>query len=443
MIEYSRHILPNGLRVLLHRDEATPLVALNLLYQVGARDEQPERTGFAHLFEHLMFGGTSRYPDFDQVIDSLCGESNAFTNNDYTNYYLTIPVADGQVSAANSLGEAADSRLEQVLALEADRMQGRWEMNGDRWEVLEVQKKVVTEEYHQRYMNQPYGDAWMLLRPLCYHRHPYRWCTIGADIRHVQEASVEDVRQFFKRYYTPDNAILALAGNIDEEETLRLVERHFGSIPPSDNPLPPVPERRYAREYPQRKARQLEVHRDVPCDMFYLAWVMADRYSRDYYTYDALSDVLGNGHSSRLYRRMVQQEQLLSEVNAYITGDLDRGLFVVSGKLNPGVTFEQAEEAVHEEMALLASTPIPDRELEKVTNHFENTFVYSQYKAADRALSLCYFEMIGQTQLVNDEPEYYRQLTPHDLQRVAAQKLTRERCCTLRIRGKEEVRTKK
>jgi predicted Zn-dependent peptidase len=415
MVSYRKETLDNGLRVLLHRDDTTPLVTVNLLYCVGSRDERSDRTGFAHLFEHLMFGGTRRYPDYDRVVDELGGESNAFTNNDYTNYYLTLPA----------------QHLQQALRLEADRMRGEWEMEGDGWNVLEVQKRVVTEEYNQRYMNQPYGDVWMLLRPLCYKSHPYRWCTIGADIRHVQEATVEDVREFFDRYYRPSNAILAIAGNIDCHQTLDWVQQEFGTVRRPNEGTSEV--RRSYDEPPQTEARRLEVRRQVPNNAMYMAWVMCDRWAADYYVYDMISDLLSNGHSSRLYQRLVLEEHLFVEINAYITGDLDKGLFVVSGKLCDGVGFSQAERAIEEEIGKLQHTPVGDHELEKVANKFENTFVYSQYKAADRALSLCYYEMIGHVELVDSEPECYRRVSADDIQRVA-QRLTPERCSTLEIK---------
>ncbi len=413
MISYKRKRLENGLTVIAHRDDTTPLVTINMLYQVGSRNERDDRTGFAHLFEHLMFGGTRRYPDFDLEVDALGGESNAFTNNDYTNYYLTVP----------------SQFLEQALLLEVDRMRGDWDIQDDHWKVLEVQQRVVTEEYHQRYENQPYGDTWMLLRPLCYRVHPYRWCTIGADIRHVQEATLADVRSFFDQYYRPSNAILAIAGNIDEEQTLALAERLFGEIQrPLITTRPPLPQ-----EPEQTEARRLEVRRDVPSNALYKAWLMSDRWSEDYYVYDMVSDLLSNGHSSRLYRKLVQEEGLFSELNAYITGELDPGLFVVSGKLNDGISFAQAESAIDDEIRKLQEVPIDAHEIEKVANKFENTFVYSQYKSADRALSLCYYEMIGDLTLVNHEPDHYRTITPADLQRVAC-RLTPERSNTLLIR---------
>ena len=416
MISFSKKTLDNGLRVIIHRDSSTPLVTINILYQVGARNEREDRTGFAHLFEHLMFGGTRRYPDYDLEVDAMGGENNAFTNNDYTNYYLTVPA----------------QHLEQALRLEADRMLGDWDIVNDTWKVLDVQKRVVTEEYHQRYLNQPYGDVWMLLRPLCYKVHPYRWCTIGADIRHVQEATLQDVRDFFDRYYHPSNAILAIAGNVEEDKTLALVEQIFGKI------RRPAPMARaiLPQEPMQTQARRMEVERDVPNNAIYKAWMMCDRWSPDYYTYDMVSDVLSNGHSSRMYRRLVQEEGLFSEIDAYLTGELDPGLFVVSGKMQEGVTSERAERAIDEEIAKLQVQPISEKELEKVANKFENTFVYSQYKTADRAHNLCYFEMIGALELVNTEPECYRHVGTADLQRVA-QCLTPERSSTLIINKKE------
>ena len=416
MISFSKKTLDNGLRVIIHRDSSTPLVTINILYQVGARNEREDRTGFAHLFEHLMFGGTRRYPDYDLEVDAMGGENNAFTNNDYTNYYLTVPA----------------QHLEQALRLEADRMLGDWDIVNDTWKVLDVQKRVVTEEYHQRYLNQPYGDVWMLLRPLCYKVHPYRWCTIGADIRHVQEATLQDVRDFFDRYYHPSNAILAIAGNVEEEKTLALVEQIFGKI---RRPAP-MAKAILPQEPMQTQARRMEVERDVPNNAIYKAWMMCDRWSPDYYTYDMVSDVLSNGHSSRMYRRLVQEEGLFSEIDAYLTGELDPGLFVVSGKMQEGVTSERAERAIDEEIAKLQVQPISEKELEKVANKFENTFVYSQYKTADRAHNLCYFEMIGALELINTEPECYRHVGTADLQRVA-QRLTPERSSTLIINKKE------
>lgn len=424
MIEYLHHVLDNGLRVLLHRDTSTPLVTVNLLYCAGARDENPSRTGFAHLFEHLMFGGTRRFPDFDMVVDELGGESNAFTNNDYTNYYITIP-AEG---------------LQRALILEADRMRGNWDTDGNHWNVLDVQQRVVTEEYNQRYLNQPYGDVWMHLRPLCYRSHPYRWCTIGADIRHVQQATLDDVRLFFSRFYRPDNAILAIAGNIEPSDTLRMVQEAFSDIhPDSSSPVIDIRHRLYPSEPPQTQPRNEDIYRDIPANALYMAWHMCDRWNPAYYAFDKLSDILSNGHSSRLYRKLVQETGLFSELNAYITGDLGPGLFVVSGKLNDNnpAAFSVAQQAIFEQIECLHhdlsnnSTDILS-ELEKVSNKYENTFLLSQYKASDRALSLCYYDMIGNPDLINLEPQLYRQVSVHDLLQSISS-LSSQSCSTLRI----------
>lgn len=404
MIEYVKHILANGLTVLTHEAWDTPMATVNMLYAVGSRNEDPQRTGFAHLFEHLMFGGTRQVPDFDRVVSSLGGESNAFTNCDYTNYYVTLPV-DG---------------LKTALWLEADRM-GGLELTQ---KALEVQQHVVTEEYNQRYMNQPYGDKWLLLRPLCYKVHPYRWPTIGADIRHVVEASLDDVVDFHRRWYRPDNAILAVAAPMKHEDQLALVNDEFGmmndesrtpdshssfTIHHSSLPVEPV----------QQEARHLTVRRNVPLPMVTLAWPMCGSGDAMFRACDLVSDVLGNGESSRLVRRLVHERGLFSEVDACVTGERDPGLMVLSGKLREGVTTDEGAEALRTEARRLADEGVGEYELQKVINKYENTFVYSQYKAADRALGLCYYTWLGDTELVNREPEEYRRVTAVDVQRAA------------------------
>lgn len=397
MITYSSHTLSNGLTLLLHEDADTPLVTLNLLYKVGARNEDPHRTGFAHLFEHLMFGGTKAVPDYDRVVNGMGGEANAFTNNDYTNYYLTVPA----------------NHLEDALRLEADRMRGPLFTQHS----LNVQRKVVTEEYNQRYINQPFGDTWLLLRPLCYDVHPYRWCTIGADIRHVQEASLHEVEDFFHRYYNPNNAILAIAGNIRSDEALQMVDRLFGAIPNTADPAAPLPASLLEPE-PTEPRRQ-EVTRQVPNAAFYKAYLMCDRLHPDFYVYDLISDVLSNGQSSRLYNELVKRQGIFSEVNAFITGDVDRGLFVCSGQLCEGVSVAESEAALDKALMQMCSEPVTDYELRKVVNKYESTFAFSQYKAADRAQALCYYHLLGHTDWVNTEPRNYHPITPADLQRVA------------------------
>lgn len=406
MIQYKKEILGNGLTLITHEDASTPLATINILYKVGARDENPNLTGFAHLFEHLMFGGSPNYPDYDLVVNGFGGESNAYTNNDYTNYYLTFP--------ANALEEA--------LKLEADRMRTLAFSE----ESLRVQQNVVTEEYNQRYMNQPYGDIWLLLRPLCYQTHPYRWSTIGSTIEHVKQAQLSDVKEFFSKHYHPSNAIISIAGNILHDETVALVKKHFGSIPTGTTTIRNLPQ-----ELEPTAPRSLTVHRNVPNDSLYKAYLMCDRFSNDYYAHDILSDILSNGKSSRLNKALVIDQRLFSETNAYITGDIDAGLFVVSGKLCDGVDIHIAEQAIETELQRIATSEIDDKELQKVVNKFESTFVFSQYKAADRAASLCYYDMLGHLEWVNDEPNNYKSITTADVRRIASRLFKPERCCTL------------
>ena len=397
MIEYRKHILANGLTVLTHEAWDTPMATVNILYGVGSRNEDPQRTGFAHLFEHLMFGGTRQVPDFDRVVSSLGGESNAFTNCDYTDYYITVPV-DG---------------LSTALMLEADRM-GGLELTQ---KALEVQQHVVTEEYRQRYINQPYGDKWLLLRPLCYKVHSYRWPTIGADIRHVAEAGLDDVVEFHRRWYRPDNAILSVAAPMKHDAMLYKVEEAFKGLEASKDPKDFNDLK--DREPEQQEARHMTVRRNVPLPMVTLAWPMCGWGNPLYRACDLVSDVLGNGESSRLVRRLVHERGLFSEVDACVTGERDPGLMVLSGKLREGVTTDEGAEALRAEVRRLAAEGVEDYELQKVINKYENTFVYSQYKAADRALALCYYTWLGDTDLVNREPEEYRRVSAADVQRAA------------------------
>lgn len=403
MVSYEKHTLTNGLTVITHEAWDTPLAAVNLLYNVGSRNEEEQRTGFAHLFEHLMFGGTPAVPDFDGVLSRLGGESNAFTNCDYTNYYLTLPAQE----------------LATALRLEADRM-AHLDIS-DR--ALQVQQQVVTEEYHQRYGGQPYGDVWLLLRPLCYKVHPYRWPTIGADIRHVSEATLEEVRSFHKRFYRPENAILAIAAPMKHDAMLRAAAEAWecgigagiASTASASSAL---------AEPGQQAARMEKAQRDVPSPAVYLAWPMCDHFHPHFRACDLISDVLANGDSSRMYRRLVKEQGLLTEADACISGDAGPGLLLLSGKLRDGVTTEEAVEALRAEAYRLAQEGIDNHELQKVINKYENTFVFSQYKAADRALALCYYTWLGDTDLVNKEPAEYHRVTPALLQEAAQQVFT-------------------
>ena len=406
MITYNKTILSNGLTLITHHEATTPLVSVNLLYNVGARDENPEKTGFAHLFEHLMFGGSKNIPDYDYYSNNAGAENNAFTNNDITNYYITLPA----------------QYLETALWMESDRMNELAFFEKS----LQVQRNVVIEEFKQRYLNQPYGDVWLLLRPLAYKQHPYRWCTIGKDISHIENATMDDVKQFFYKFYRPCNAIMSIAGNIDEQATIAMVEKWFGSIPsgtPYVRQLPAEPE--------QTEPRTLTVHRDVPSNAIYKAYKMSHRMCHDYYVYDLISDILSNGKSSRLYNELVVKDKLYTELNAFISGDADEGLFIFVGKLVDGVDMTTAENALLEQIEKLKNDTIEEHELQKVKNKLEITFLYSQYKVLDRAMNLAYFDWLGNIDLINNEPQCYAAVTTDDIKRVANQTFTPQHCSTL------------
>lgn len=411
MINYERFTLSNGLRVLVHTDKSTPMAVMNILYDVGARDENPEKTGFAHLFEHLMFGGSANIPNYDEPLQLVGGENNAFTSNDITNYYLTLP---------------ADN-LETGFWLESDRM---LEL-GFSDKSLDVQRNVVIEEFKQRYLNQPYGDVWLLLRPLAYKVHPYNWPTIGKEISHVADATMDDVKNFFYTHYRPNNAIMVVAGNVELEEVKALTEKWFGPIPAGN-----VPVRNLPQEPVQTEERKLSVERAVPANAIYKVWHMVDRLHPDFYATDLLSDVLSNGKSSRLYQTLVKEKQLFSDIGAYQSGDIDAGLFVISGRLNAGVTMEQAEEAIATELDKLKAEPVEERELTKLKNKLESNNVFGEMSVLNKAMNLAYAELLGDANRVNTELERYQAVTPADIQRVANTLLTAQNCSTLYYNAK-------
>ena len=406
MIHVNKLTLPNGLVVVHNEDRSTRMAALNLLYKVGARDEHPDHTGFAHLFEHLMFGGSVNIPDYDTPVQQAGGENNAWTNNDITNYYVTLPAHN----------------IELAFWLESDRMLGL-DFNP---KSLEVQRQVVIEEFKQRNLNQPYGDDSHLLRALAYKVHPYRWPTIGKDISHIAHATLDEVKDFFFHYYAPNNAILAVTGNITWEETVRLAEKWFAPIPRRD-----VPARRLPREPRQTEARRMEVERAVPVDALYLCFHMCDRLHPDYYAFDMLSDILSNGKSSRLIRRLVIERRICSSVDAYISGSLDAGLIHIVGKPTPGYTLADVEKAVWEELETLKHTPVDEHELEKVKNRYESEQIFGNINYLNVATNLAYFEMLNRAEDINDEVRKYRSVSAGQLRRVAQQAFTTENSNTL------------
>jgi zinc protease len=412
MIQFERYTLSNGLRVIVHTDQSTPLACINILYDVGARDEDPERTGFAHLFEHLMFGGSVNIPSYDEPLQRVGGENNAFTSNDITNYYLTLP----------------SSNLETGFWLESDRMLSLAFSEKS----LEVQRSVVIEEFKQRYLNQPYGDVWLLLRPLAYQVHPYLWCTIGKEIKHIEEARMEDVKAFFHKHYTPANAILVVAGNIVPAQVRTLAEKWFAPIVAA-----PKPVRNLTPEPEQTSYRQLRVQRDVPSSALYMAFHMCDRRDPEYQCMDLISDLLSRGNSSRLYNELVKEKKLFSEVNAYLMGDIDKGLFMVSGKLSEGVDFAQAEQAVFDELDKLCQVPVSDHELQKVKNKMESTFLFGELNVLDKAMNLAYFELLGDAADINKEVGKYMAVTAAQMQQVARKVLRKTNCSSLYYEAKK------
>ncbi|WP_417010415.1 M16 family metallopeptidase [Bacteroides sp.] len=393
-MQINRHILSNGLRLVHSQDASTQMVALNVLYNVGARDENPEHTGFAHLFEHLMFGGSVNIPDYDAPLQLAGGENNAWTNNDITNYYLTVP----------------RQNVETGFWLESDRM-----LSLDFSErSLEVQRGVVMEEFKQRCLNQPYGDVGHLLRPLAYRVHPYQWPTIGKELSHIANATLEEVKDFFFRFYAPNNAVLAVTGNISFEEAVSLTEKWFGPIPRREVPLRQLP-----KEPVQTGERRQVVERNVPLDSLFMAYHMCDRLNADYYAFDILSDILSNGRSSRLNQHLVQEKQLFSSIDAYISGTIDAGLFHISGKPAAGVSLEEAEAAVREELNELQTALVQEHELEKVKNKFESTQIFGNIKYLNVATNLAWFELNGQAEDMEKEVERYRAVTADRLKAVA------------------------
>ncbi len=393
MVKYEKFVLDNGLRLIIHKDPSTELVALNTLYDVGARDEDPNRTGFAHLFEHLMFGGSVNVPEFDKPLQNAGGQNNAFTNNDFTNYYITIP----------------KENLDTALWLESDRMLNL----AFTTESLEVQRKVVIEEFKQRYLNQPYGDVWLKLRPMAYKNHPYQWATIGKSIEHIEDATMEDVKDFFRRFYRPSNAILVIAGNVEVEDVKSRVEHWFGDIPSGEKLARKLP-----LELDKQESEQLLVKGDVPQNALYMAWGMPSRLSSDYYAADLITDLLSRGKSARLYQKLIKELGLFNSVSSYVLGSLDPGLLVVSGMLAEGVTFEDASKAVKDLIAELLEKGPEERELEKVKNKLETGQLVSEGNVLSKAMNLAFYELLGDAEGVNSYLDRYMEVSSEDIVRV-------------------------
>ncbi|WP_308777860.1 pitrilysin family protein [uncultured Bacteroides sp.] len=403
MIHVNHHTLSNGLRIVHNENNSTQMVALNILYDVGARDEDPEHTGFAHLFEHLMFGGSVNIPDYDTPAQNAGGENNAWTNNDITNYYITLPYQN----------------VETGFWLESDRMLSL----SFSPQSLEVQRQVVIEEFKQRNLNQPYGDASHLLREMAYQNHPYRWPTIGKEISHIANATMEEVKSFFYRFYAPNNAILSVSGHISFEETVRLAEKWFGPIPKRN-----IPKRELPQEPRQTAIRRLTVERKVPVDTLYMAFHMCNRHDKNYYTFDLITDILSNGRSSRLVQNLTQKKKLFTSIDSYISGSLDEGLLQITGKPAPGISLEKAEEAIWQELEVLKTQPVSDNELEKVKNRYESEQIFNNINYLNVATNLAYFELLGNAEAINTEVDRYRSVTQEQIQDIARQTFIQDNC---------------
>lgn len=406
MINFEKFTLENGLRVIVHHDNSTPIAAMNIIYDVGARDEDPDKTGFAHLFEHLMFGGSINIPKYDEPLEKAGGENNAFTSNDVTNYYLTVP----------------KQNLETGFWLESDRM---YQLAFSE-KSLEVQRNVVTEEFRQSYLNQPYGDVWLLLRPLAYKVHPYQWPTIGKEISHIQNASMDDVRAFYEKFYNPENAILVVAGDVAADEIFRLAEKWFAPIENAGKNKRNLP-----AEPTQTEHRTLEVERSVPASAIYKVWHTCSRNHPDYHATDLLSDILGNGNSSRFYDQLIKRKKLFTSLDAYIMGSFDNGLFVVSGKIANGTSLKDAETAIETEISRIASDLVAERELEKVKNKVESNLVFGRMNVLDKAMNLAFAGLLGDATDVNLEGDKYRAVSAQKLRETAQEIIQPTNCSTL------------
>ena len=406
MIQFEKTTLANGLRVIVHTDISTPFVAVNVCYNVGAKHEDPDRTGFAHLFEHLTFGGSQHVPDFDTPIQNAGGTNNAFTTNDITNYYITIPA----------------NNIETALWLESDRMLGpKFTKKG-----LEVQRKVVIEEFRQRNLNKPYGDTWHLLRDLSYKVHPYRWPTIGLIPEHIEKATLEEVKDFFFHHYAPNNAVLVITGNIEPKHAFSLAEKWFNDIPERE-----ITNNLIIAEPLQTIDREITVIREVPVDTFYIAWHMSSRLHQDFYAADLLSDILSGGNSSRVEERLVKGQKLFTEADVFLSGENEPGLFVATGKINEGVDYEFARDEMIKEVRQTAESLITAHELEKVQNKVEAEQVFNEIGYLEKAMQLAAYEILGDAGLINEQAACYRRVTPEDIRRVAADVLREGNCNTL------------
>jgi predicted Zn-dependent peptidase len=407
MIQFEKFTLSNGLRVLVHEDHSTPMAVLNVMYDVGAKDEDPNKTGFAHLFEHLMFGGSRNIEDFETPLQMAGGENNAYTSNDVTNYYIQLPAEN----------------LETAFWLESDRMLSLAFSEKS----LEVQRKVVIEEFKEHYINKPYGDVWFKLREMAYKQHPYRWLTIGKELSHIENASLQDVKNFFWKHYRPQNAILVIGGHVKTEQVRQLAEKWFGDIPSGDKYIRNIPD-----EPAQSEARFMEAKAGVPLDALYKVWHMDNRLDHGYYVADLITEVMGGGGSSRLYQRLVKEKQLFSQIECYHFGTVDKGLLAVEGKLVKGIKMEDAEKAINEELEKLKQDGISEKELTKIKNKTEATLAFEDMSVLTRANNLAFYELLGDASMFNTDRDKYFSVTGDDILKYSQKIFNPNNSSTLR-----------
>ncbi len=410
MIHFEKFVLDNGLRVIVHEDKSTPMAVVDVMYDVGARDEDEGRTGFAHLFEHLMFGGSLHIESYDEPLQMAGGENNAYTTNDLTNYYCQLPAEN----------------IETAFWLESDRMCSlAFNENS-----LEVQRKVVSEEFKEQYINKPYGDVWHMLRDLAYKVHPYKWMTIGQDLSHIENAKLQDVKDFFHKHYTPSNAILTVAGNVTVEKVKALAEKWFGDIPAGEKYV-----RKIKQEPEQKEPRMMEVTENVPLNALYKCWHIASRLDKRYYVDEVITEILGGGASSRLFQSLVKEQQLFSSIECSHTGSIDPGLLCIDGKLVKGVSLEQAENAVIEELEKMKAELISEVELQKIKNKTESMLAFEDISLMNRANSLANYELLGDANLMNTELESYQAITREEIREECRKVFVDTNCSTLYYRS--------
>lgn len=411
MVNFERFTISNGLRVIVHQDTSTPMAVVNVMYDVGAKDENPNQTGFAHLFEHLMFGGSVNIPVYDEPLQMAGGENNAYTTNDLTNYYIQLP----------------SENLETAFWLESDRMLSLAFTENS----LEVQRKVVCEEFKEHYLNKPYGDVWLKLRDLAYDVHPYKWMTIGKELSHIENAQLQDVKNFFFKHYRPVNAILVVAGNVTVEQVRTLAEKWFGPIEAGD---------KYNRQLPfepsQLKGKKLEVRADVPLDALYKCWHIYPRMDHRYYVSDLITELLSGGGSSRLFQALVKEQKLFSNIECYHFGTVDAGLLTIEGKLVKGVKMEDAEAAINRELEKMKQEKVTEAELQKVKNKTESMIAFEDMSVMNRANSLAFYELLGDATLMNSELDRYNKVTVDEVQQLSKEIFREENCTTLHYMAK-------